>query len=70
MFHDNFHDEALRSKIVVMIVKRRAPDKHVNDVRVIGAGYILIVVVCNSIYVPYIIHFLVRPICHIIFSLI
>ena len=48
MFHDNFHDEALWSKIAVMIVESKAPDKHVNDVSVIGAGYILIVTVCNS----------------------
>ena len=48
MFHDNFHDEDLWSKIAVMIVESIAPDKHVNDVNFIGAGYILIVIVCNS----------------------
>ena len=48
MFHDNFHDEVLWSKIAVMIVESIAPDKHVNDVSAIGAGYILIVAVCNS----------------------
>jgi len=48
MFHDNFHDEALWSKLAVMIVESIVPDKHVKDVSVIGAGYILIVMVCNS----------------------
>jgi hypothetical protein len=47
-FHDNLHDEALWSKIAVIIVERKVPDKHVNDVRFIGAGYILTVAVCNS----------------------
>ena len=46
MFHDSFHDEDLWSKIAVMIVESRAPDKH--EVSAIGAGYILIVTVCNS----------------------
>jgi hypothetical protein len=31
-----------------MTVESKAPDKHVNDVSVIGAGYILIVTICNS----------------------
>ena len=48
MFHDNFHDEALQSKIAIMIAERKALDKHVNDVKVIGVGYILTIVVCNS----------------------
>lgn len=58
MSHDNLQDEGLWSRIAAMIVESIAPDKHVNDVRVIGAGYLLIVAVCinhrivlNNIYI-------------------
>ena len=47
MFHDNLQEEALWSIIAERIVESKVPDKHDNDVKVIGAGYALIVLVCK-----------------------
>ena len=45
-FHDNLQDDALWSIIAFKSAESIVPDKHVSDVRVIGAGYSLIVFVC------------------------
>ena len=49
-FHDNLQDDALWSTIAVRSAESIVADKHVNDVRVIGAGYSLIVFVCTNKY--------------------